>query len=230
MRRNFVSYALLALALLMAGCASRPQLPVSMNVASVPAGKSVGIAISTLPAVGMEYPGAHCLLCKVAAAATNVTLADYASTLSLNELASVKNDIAAALSKKGIRVVVIPEPLDLKLLADAANEGRNLARKDFRPLGQKYGIDKLVVIDVAAVGFHRSYSAYIPVGVPVAFLQTTGYMVDVGSNTYEWLAPVNAVKPAEGPWDEPPKFPGLTNAYYTAIELAKERLVKPFSN
>jgi hypothetical protein len=201
-----------------------------MSKFAVAPGKSVGIAMSPLPTISMEYPGANCLACLATANAVNSKLADYARTLSLSELSSVKEDIATAMRKKGIRAVVLSEPLDLKLLEDVNEAGGNSPRKDFRPLRQKYEIEKLVVIDIAAIGFHRSYLAYSAVGVPIAFLRSTGYVVDLRSNTYEWYAPVNTVKPADGPWDEPPGFPGLTKAHYTAIELAKDRLVNPFSN
>ena len=33
----------------------------------------------------------------------------------------------------------------------------------------------------------------------------------------------------EGTWDEPPKFPGLTNAYYQALETAMDTVKKPFA-
>jgi hypothetical protein len=33
---------------------------------------------------------------------------------------------------------------------------------------------------------------------------------------------------AQGEWDEPPKFPGLTTAYYQAIELAKDKIKDQF--
>jgi len=37
------------------------------------------------------------------------------------------------------------------------------------------------------------------------------------------------VKSAEARWDEPPKHPGLTKAYFQALEVGKETLTKPFA-
>jgi len=33
---------------------------------------------------------------------------------------------------------------------------------------------------------------------------------------------------ADGAWDEPPNFPGLTNAYFQALELGMEDFLRPF--
>jgi hypothetical protein len=35
-------------------------------------------------------------------------------------------------------------------------------------------------------------------------------------------------KATDGDWDEPPKFPGLTNAYFQAVEQFKDGAKKPF--
>jgi len=48
--------------------------------------------------------------------------------------------------------------------------------------------------------------------------------------TTELMRPVNIVKAAEGNWDEPPKFPGMTNAYFQTLELARDRLLKAFED
>ena len=33
---------------------------------------------------------------------------------------------------------------------------------------------------------------------------------------------------ADGAWDEPAKFPGLTNAYFQVVELGKDEVLRPF--
>ena len=47
------------------------------------------------------------------------------------------------------------------------------------------------------------------------------------------LRMVRAIHGPEGcgwKWDEAPNFPGLTNAYFQAIETAKNGLLKPFTD
>jgi len=54
-------------------------------------------------------------------------------------------------------------------------------------------------------------------------------MVDLTSNAYDWYMPLNVLKSADGRWDEPPKFPGLTNAYFQALEESKDQLLRPWA-
>lgn len=65
--------------------------------------KRVGVAVAKLPTPTVHLPGAGCLLCIVAAQAANGSLARHAETLKLDELAEVKQQLAAALRKKGVR-------------------------------------------------------------------------------------------------------------------------------
>lgn len=224
--------ALSAAALMfLSGCASKPQLPVDLSPTALASGNQrVGVAMTALPKVQVHLPGADCLLCILAATAMNTDLRKHADTLTLEDLPKLKESIAAGLRKRGTAVVVIPEALDTKELSKADGKGDNIADRNFAPLKQKYGIDKLLVIELNAVGFERHYASYIPTGDPKAFLRGRGYMVNLASNTYEWYLPMNVVKSADGKWDEPAKFPGLTNAYYQTIELGKDHLLKPLGN
>jgi hypothetical protein len=85
-------------------------------------------------------------------------------------------------------------------------------------------------VNVATLGFLRTYSAYIPNADPKGVLQGAGYVVNLKTNAYEWFMPVNILKSAEQKWDEPPKYPGLTNAYFQALELGRDSFLKPFGN
>ena len=53
-------------------------------------------------------------------------------------------------------------------------------------------------------------------------------MINLSSNAYDFFAPINEMKGAEGKWDEPPDYPALTNAYYSVIESGKAAVQKPF--
>jgi hypothetical protein len=54
-------------------------------------------------------------------------------------------------------------------------------------------------------------------------------MVNLKTNAYEWFDTVQVSRSADGKWDEAPAFPGLTNAYFQAIEQAKDRFKAPFA-
>jgi len=188
--------------------------------------EKIGIAMTSVPAADTYFPGANCLLCLVTANATNSTLSKYTKTLSVAELGALKEDIAAALkAKKNIDAVLIAEPLDLKSLPDFPNSGPNIAKKDFTSLKEKYGVDKLVLVQVFAVGYTRPYASYIPTGAPKAIVSTIGSLVNLKTNTFEWYLPTQTIRSAESNWDEPPKFPGLTNAYFQAVEQSRDLLI-----
>lgn len=219
---------LLSASLFLVGCATPPQPPLSVRSEALAAKPKMGVAMSPLPKVDTEFPGAGCLLCLAAASMANQSLTAYVKTLSGEDLKQVKNDLADRLRAKGLDVVVIDEPVDLTKLPEVSTVQTNFARRDFSSLKAKYRVDKLVVVDVTALGVHRTYSSYIPTSAPKAVLQGASFIVDLTSNALDWYLPVSVRKAADANWDEPPKFPGLTNAFYQAIEQGKDAMVKPF--
>jgi hypothetical protein len=220
-----------AAALFLSGCATKVQSPVGFTPAALKSGKQrVGVAMTPLPKAAVHVNGNICLLCLITANAANSSLNTHAATLTLEDFPGLKDKAAAALREKGVDAIVISEPLDVTALVDASSGSRNAASKDFAPLKQKYGVDSLLVLDVHSVGFVRNYSGYIASGDPRALVRGTGYMVNLTTNTYEWYLPVYVAKSAEGKWDEPTAFPGLTNAYYQALELGKDNFLRPLAN
>lgn len=217
--------------LLLGGCITAPQTPIeySQNTTAAGSGK-VGVAMTALPKVDTHLYGAGCLLCYASAAAANGSLTTHAQTLPYEDLPKLKNDVADLLRKRGTDVVVIPDPIDLNLLPSYDKEGPNVARKDFAPLRTKYSVDKLLLIEITGLGFMRTYAQYFPTSDPKAMLQGTGSIVNLKNNTYEWYMPVNVTKSADKTWDEPPQFPGLTNAYFQVLELGKDAYTKSFKN
>lgn len=218
-------------AVFLTACASVPQQePIELVDTAVEAKAGrIGVAMTPLPKVDTQFPGAGCLLCYATASMANQSLTVHTQTLSYEDLPQLKNAVADVLRKRGIDAIVIPDDIKVDTLNDFAQAGPKIAAKDFSPLKQKYKIDKVVLIQVDSLGIWRNYSAYVPTSDPKAVLNGVGYMVNLSNNTYEWYLPVNIVKSADGAWDEPPKYPGLTNAYFQALELGKDSFLKPFS-
>jgi hypothetical protein len=166
----------------------------------------------------------------LAATVANSGLSKHADTLTLEDIPALKEQVAQRLRRRGATPVVIDEPLDISKLPDHATPGDNVARKDFAGLKKRYGIDKLLVVQIQSVGFLRTYASYIPTSDPKGSMLGTGYLVNLESNKYEWYRKINIAKSADGSWDEPPKYPGLTNAYYQALELGKEGFLQPLGD
>jgi hypothetical protein len=213
----------------LAGCASNPQLPVSFgdNALAAQSGR-VGVAMTAMPKVDTSFPGADCLLCLATAATANSSLTRHTHMLTGDELLTIKDGIADRLRKKGVDAVVIAENLNIKQLKDFSGGGVNIAKKDFRPLKDQYKVDHLVLIDITRLGFVRNYAAYISRGDPIAELDGTLAVVNLATNAYDFYQEINQSKGSEGGWDEPPDFPGLTNAYYAVIESGKDAVQQPF--
>ena len=225
--------ALLAIAstVFLAACGTAPQQPVAMaSGSSVSTGTKVGVVMSVVPQVDTYLPGAGCLLCYAAASMANSSLTSHVKTLPSDDLLQLREEIAAAMKKKGAQVIVIDKLVAIDALPDYPSKGINIARKDFSALAHQYQVDKLIVIQWSGVGVERTYSSYVPTSDPKGMVRGFGYLVNVANNSYEWYQPVEVLKGAIGNWDEPPKFPGVTNAYFQALESARDQLAKPFVN
>jgi len=222
--------ALGALATLV-GCATAPQAPVALesNRLNASSGK-VGVLMSAVPNTDTHLPGAGCLLCLAAASMANSSLTTHAKTLPSKDLASIQNDVIETLRRKGVDVVAITDPVKIEDLPKGTSTAPNAARKDFSSLKTKHQLDRLLVIDITQQGFERTYSSYFPTSDPKGLVRGTAYLVNLTSQAYEWYAPIDVVKATDKKWDEPPQFPGLTNAYYQAVEAARDTVVTPLAN
>lgn len=222
----------LAFATFLAGCAGPVQQPVDLSADHFSAGKAkgsrIGVAMSDLPKPDTQFPGAGCLLCLAVASGVHSKMTDEVRTFSTKELQPLPADLVALLKRQGIDAVLIPEPVKIADLPDfSGSDATNKARKNFASFKDKHKIDRLLVVHVASLGVWRSYSAYVPTDLPRAILNGSASLVDLSSNTLEWYLPLSLSRAAEGNWDEPPKYPGLTNAYYQVLETAMDMVKKP---
>jgi len=228
MRFRLAPVMALALAML-GGCASTPtqtRLPMADTALKAEAGR-VGVVMSPLPKVDTQFPGAGCLLCIAAASAMNSSLTDHVRTLPPEEVPALKERAASLIAAKGATPVPIEAALDVSKLPDFRSEARNMAHKDFRGLKDRHQIDKLMMIQINTIGMVRTYSAYVPTSEPKAVFNGTAYLVDLKTNALQWYHTFSITKAADGAWDEPPKFPRLTNAYFQALELGKDEVLRP---
>jgi hypothetical protein len=225
MRFHAATAALLAA--LLGGCATAPQqaLPLAASSLSADAGR-VGVAMTALPKADTSFPGAACLLCLAVASGMHSAMTDHVRTLPSDDLAELKKQVAAAFAKKGATPVVIDAALQIDALDKFGGDQPNMARRDFRPLREKHNIERLVVVNVAALGVWRDFASYVPTSDPKAIVRGEAYLVNLRTNALEWYVPISVAKSAVT-WDQPPKFPDLTNAYFQALELSKDSVLKP---
>jgi len=225
---RWITALLLAGVAILAGCATKRQMPIALKAAAISDPQlRVGVAMTALPKTDTYLPGASCLLCYAAAAMANSSLTSHAKTLPADELAAIKSEMAAALKKQGVQVVLIDEAIEVDKFPELANKQLNNTTRDVSRLRDKHKIDKLMLISIDGLGFQRNYSSYIPTSDPRAVVLGKGYVVDLKTNALDWWQPFEVLTASNGKWDEPPKFPGLTNAYFQAIETARDQLLSP---
>lgn len=221
------------LTMMLGACSSVPQKPIAFDAGAIVGGANrVAIQLNKMPATDTSFPGAGCLLCIGVARTMHSALSTQVQSLQPEELNALPERLAEVLRRDGAQVVVLEQPLDIGSLPDNGEKGENqsLASKDFRSLADKVEADKLLVLNIRGQGVLRPYSSYIPAGIPRAYVSGIAYMVDLKTNTYLWYSSIDTSRPAEGEWDEPPSFPGLTNAYYQVLAETSDSLVSELSS
>lgn len=225
--------ALLALAVsLLVGCATPPQAPIALSTDYFSPNKSkpgrIGVLMLELPKADTSFPGAGCLLCLAVAYGNHSTLTKEVQALGTGELKPLPADLVLLLKKQGVDAVLLEDNVRFADLPDLATTEPTKTRKNFAALKAKHKVDRLLVVNVSALGVWRSYSAYVPTDVPKAVLYGDASLIDLNTNVLEWYLPLALSRGAEGAWDEPPKFPGLSNAYYQVLETGMDMVKRPF--
>ena len=219
----------LTAALILTGCGTPPQQPIAMNSTALHAqGTRVGVALE-VPKVDTVFPGAGCLLCLAAASVANQSLTTYTQKLPTDDIAHIKSDLGEQLRKRGYTPVLLPDDFKIDSLPKGAG-GPNKPKYDFSSLRGKYQIDELVYVQITQLGISRNYASYVPTGAPQATVLGQAYMVKLADNSFDWYATIRQERGAAGQWDEAPNYPGLTNAYFQAVEGARDDVLKPFND
>lgn len=217
--------------LLLAGCATAPRDPIALSEDYYANEEfTVGIYMRELPETKMYLPGADCLLCIAVVNAANKKISEHVETLPSDEVGLVRDIAERALAANSVKTLIIEDSIGFDELTKVTNSKRTnkLAKKDFRPLKESLGIDHLLILDIDKLGGERVYSGYIPTGSPTSFIQGEVYIVNLTTNEYELYEHVEIKSAIQGEWDEPPSFPGLTNAYYQSVEELKIRVGELF--
>ncbi|WP_247671249.1 hypothetical protein [Pseudoalteromonas sp. MMG005] len=226
---KFKTVILTLMTLVLSACGSTPQPTIELQSQLLNQEKRVGIYVTEIEAPTTSIFGASCLLCYGVAAAANSSLDKHLESLPSSDLASTKEIIYEGYKKQTNAIKFIE--LDSKTLKNLKKfkGGLGFAKKDFRTLKEKNNIDVLVVLQYWAHGAYRSYQGYIPTSDPQGYVAGIVYSVDLEDNKYLQYQELDKKVVVSGEWDEPKQqFPGVTNAYYQAIEQAKVSLEKIF--
>lgn len=209
-------------ALGLTACASTPFNPIKMDQ-NLYQNKdaTVGVYIVAPDKVDTYLDGASCLLCYAAAAAANGSLTKHMKTLDVNDFTAIKTDLVEILQEKGMNAQLVEAKLALTKLKKFKPKSAGFAEQDYTPLKAAAGVDKLLILQVNMLGAQRFYNGYVPTSSPSGAVSAKMFMVDLTSNKLELDQRINERVAVEGEWDEPTSFPGVTSAFYEAVERAK---------
>lgn len=222
--------ALLVAVIVLCACTAQPQLPVAVDSSALlQSDKTMGVYLDTVPEPRLSLPGADCLLCIAVASAANSSTSNHVKTFETEDISNLKADVLTLLGSNGREAFDIDTPIELSDLPKHSSEDPIATRSDYSGLGLELGVDRLFVLDIDAVGAVRNYASYVPTSPPLAWVTGRSYIVDVTTNTYLWYEPIDIRLGAEGEWDEPPEYPGLTNSYYQVLEMLRDRVLSPLS-
>lgn len=207
------------------GCSTLPpQQNVTLEAGIWDKKPKIGLYVSPTPKITTNFPGAYCLLCLAAASMANASLTKQVETLQPDQLASLRDKVVARLQEKGVEVVLIEQLIPESKLPKLKATATSTLKRHYGPYKAQYGVDQLLVINYRA-GVDRSYSSYIPTSDPLAIVAGQIHMIDLETNQYTLYDPLSISVGAEGEWDTPPAFPGVTNAFYQAEEAAIDHVM-----
>jgi len=197
--------------------------------------KTIGVVVGSIPQPSAHKGGNQGLLDMAINNSNASDLEDHLKTLDVSSINGLALKMSKYLKGKGLKVKAFKNTLDLDALADFEAENNDAkkiyyANKDYRALKKKYGVDKLLVINIVRIGTLRTYYGFLPTGDPSGLSHLGGYVVDLSSNQLEWKqSVVNQIPHNAAEWDAPPKFDALTKAMYTAFKQSKSMLFNHFA-
>lgn len=227
MRRSPVVMLLsLVLLSLLSGCVTSPLVQMKQEFWTQ-TDRSVGVAVAKLPEATAQKVGQQGLLDMAINEAMADELSKYLKTLDLSSYGKVSGETAMRMQAKGLKVREVGKTIDVAALNDFSSEdsSRVFANKDFRPLRQELGVDRLVLLTVTAAGTQRPYYGFIPTGKPIALMSTRGEIIDLTTNEILWRQLSTNTTPIDDPWDQPPNYPNVGVAVQKVVLMARRSVI-----
>ena len=220
---------LVAIVIVVAGCSATPQAPVALhdNFWGGVSGARIAVVVPDIPDPSMAFPGANCLLCIAVVSGVHSKLVDHVKTFPKDDIVVLKDMLVRQLNESGAQAKAIDAFDHLAELPKIRSDAPNAADRDFGVFKSEFNATHVLVVSIQQIGAIRPIASYAPTDVPKASVVGSAYLVNVADNSYEWYAPLTMTLAALGEWDEPPKIPGLTSAYFQALAMTRDRVLDP---
>jgi hypothetical protein len=232
MRYLQIPLALVAV-LFFAGCAIAPQKPVAItDTYWEQQDQRIGVYVQPIEAPQLYLEGDVRLLDYAVISAVMSSVKSHFSGLDTTDYEFLREDINNHFSQEGKLVKLISEDITLEDLPSFndpnAKDELHFSRTDYSQLKNKLEVDQLLIIKAKRVGLARPYASIMPMADPRAIFEIEGELVDLSNNQLLWYSTISHANFSTGDWDEPPTYPGLTNAFYTTLEAAKQEVMTHF--
>ncbi len=194
--------------------------------------QNIGVTTMVAPQFGAHRAGSEGLLDMAINNAMSGTLEGHLQSMDGSKFKAVADEYVTKLKERGLNARRLPDEVNPATMAPfKAESSGEYAAVDLRPLGQKEGLDKLILLSIQQCGTVRAYYGFIPLGSPKGMCVSKGEMIDLKTNQVEWRAfpePDKATVEIVGDWDEPPDFKNVTVAVDKAMTQAQVFLVEEF--
>jgi hypothetical protein len=204
--------------LLLSGCAVRGPIALDQNFWNerhVP----VAVAIAKIPTPAAYKVGQQGLLdvminnSLAGSMEASLTKADTSRALKIPE------NFAAQLQARGFNATMLKDAVDIEKLEKFKEDANPNAYtlQDFRKIDAQ-GAERMLLVQVNAVGTTRAYYGFIPLGAPQAIFTVKGMLIDLKTNKLLWDSTTSSVQPIQEPWDQSPDFPNVISAINANLE------------
>lgn len=218
----------LALSLL-AGCAVvQKPIPASTKLFDDRT-STVAVAVQKLPEPNHSMVGAQGILDYAINKANAQAIVERLQRQDFSVVKALPQEFAKGLESRQIKVVLVPEPLDMEQLKKfTEGSGDGVAEMDYRPLAKQYGADRLLLVAPRWLGTARQYYGFMPLGAPEGYVSLVGQLIDLRTNRLQWYEPVRVHTPVTGEWDEAPEYANLMKSVDESTQAAVSRLRAAF--
>lgn len=210
-------YVLILLGLsFLVGCAKQPNVPLADNFWQDKKQK-IAVVTTKSPTPHVYQTGGEGLLDYAINSVANNGLGEHLSSTDLTWYRKLPQNFVTRLKQSNVYAQAYDEQ---------PKSGAGHAQ--YFSFARLQGADKLLLIDLEAVGVQRSYYSFVPTGDPKAYCVLKGELIDTNNNQVLWRYKSDILQPIQGNWDQSPNYPNLTHALENAEALAEQEMIASF--
>lgn len=189
-------------------------------------GKKIAVSVQPLPKPASHKMGVQGLLDVAINDAVASGWDAHVESMVFEPYQELAGDLAASLKAKGFLTEVMGVDVSkLKVYEPGeAQKSTPTFEYDLTKLG-KLGREYFLLVRINAVGTARDYYGFVPLSAPRGYVAGNVALVDVRTNELLWWKDLLINKGVNGPWDQPPAYPNLSQAIDQAIEQSRQDII-----